>query len=43
MEALLILVEGDLQMALERHLQLLEYAFSKNINLTFSSSLLAIL
>ena len=39
---LFIPVEGDLSMALERDPQLLEYAFSKNIILTFTTSLLAI-
>ena len=36
-------VEGALSMALERDPQMLEYAFSKNIILTFPTSLLAIL
>ena len=40
---LFIPVEGALSMALERDPQLLEYAFSKNIILTFPTSLLAIL
>ncbi|QNG26147.1 DNA recombination protein RmuC [Synechococcus sp. HK01-R] len=40
---LFIQVEGALSMALERDPQLLEYAFSKNIILTFPTSLLAIL
>ena len=40
---LFIPVEGALSMALERDAQLLEYAFSKNIILTFPTSLLAIL
>ncbi|MBL6801207.1 MAG: DNA recombination protein RmuC [Synechococcus sp. BS307-5m-G37] len=39
---LFIPVEGALSMALERDPQLLEYAFSKNIILTFPTSLLAI-
>ena len=40
---LFIPVEGALSMALERDPDLLEYAFSKNIILTFPTSLLAIL
>ena len=40
---LFIPVEGALSMALERDPQLLEYAFSKHIILTFPTSLLAIL
>ncbi|WP_255441664.1 DNA recombination protein RmuC [Synechococcus sp. BSA11S] len=40
---LFIPIEGALSMALERDPQLLEYAFSKNIILTFPTSLLAIL
>ena len=40
---LFIPVEGALSMALERDPQLLEYAFGKNIILTFPTSLLAIL
>ena len=40
---LFIPVEGALSMALERDPHLLEYAFSKNIILTFPTSLLAIL
>ena len=36
-------IEGALSMALERDPDLLEYAFSKNIILTFPTSLLAIL
>ncbi len=40
---LYIPVEGALSMALERDPELLEYAFSKNIILTFPTSLLAIL
>ncbi len=40
---LFIPVEGALSMALERDPQLLEYAFSRNIILTFPTSLLAIL
>ena len=40
---LYIPVEGALSMALERDPQLLEYAFEKNIILTFPTSLLAIL
>ena len=40
---LFIPVEGALSMALERDPQLLENAFSKNIILTFPTSLLAIL
>ena len=40
---LFIPVEGALSMALERDPQLLEHAFSKNIILTFPTSLLAIL
>ncbi len=40
---LFIPVEGALSMALERDPQLLEYAFSKSIILTFPTSLLAIL
>jgi DNA recombination protein RmuC len=40
---LFIPVQGALSMALERDPQLLEYAFSKNIILTFPTSLLAIL
>ena len=40
---LFIPVEGALSMALERDPQLLEYAFSKTIILTFPTSLLAIL
>ena len=40
---LFIPVEGALSMALERDPQLLEYAFSKKIILTFPTSLLAIL
>jgi DNA recombination protein RmuC len=40
---LFIPVEGALSMALERDPQLMEYAFSKNIILTFPTSLLAIL
>jgi len=40
---LFIPIEGALSMALERDPSLLEYAFSKNIVLTFPTSLLAIL
>jgi DNA recombination protein RmuC len=40
---LFIPVEGALSMALERDPQLLEYAYSKNIILTFPTRLLAIL
>ena len=40
---LFIPIEGALSMALERDPDLLEYAFSKNIVLTFPTSLLAIL
>ena len=40
---LFIPIEGALSMALERDPNLLEYAFSKNIILTFPTSLLAIL
>ena len=40
---LFIPVEGALSMALERDPELLEYAFGKNIILTFPTSLLAIL
>ena len=40
---LFIPIEGALSMALERDPELLEYAFSKNIILTFPTSLLAIL